>query len=501
MKLPHLALGLAASLCVAVKSLASSDFNPGVTLRSIYSRSSCCSELKWTFGHKVSFPGSVEFENEQNGNGTLGYWAAQAYSVIPSCRLTPTSGEDVSVAVVKLAHLSCKFAIRGGGHMWWAGASNIQDGVTIDLGLLKQVKVSKDLKITSVGGGARWEDVYLKLDAMNLAVAGGNNYFAPRFGFACDGVESFEIVLASGKIVNASASKYPDLYKALKGGNNNFGVVTRFDFKTFEQGKLWGGLIVYNYTNPIEKLQRLQNFNTLSGAGGDPFATVTNVYSFTATGPSAIIYLPTYTKAQAYPEALKPFTDIPEPQMLNSMGIRNLTNLTRLSAVPYGQRAIFGVATYANNATLIANILDIGQDAFNGFQPKGNFSYSQNLQPISRAITSKAALNGGNVLGQTPAQGDVFYNNYAAFWTSPDDDAAIYARTQRFFTRSTQYAEEQGQYHAFEYSNYALPSQNPIASYGRQNLAFLRAVAKKYDPDQVFQTLVPGGWKLYRKEG
>lgn len=104
----------------------------------------------------------------------------------------------------------------------------------------------------------------------------------------------FKIVLASGKIVNASASKYPDLYKALKGGNNNFGVVARFDFKTFEQGKLWGGLIVYNYTNPREKLQRLQDFNTLSGAGGDPFATVTNVYSFTAGGPGAIRYIPSY---------------------------------------------------------------------------------------------------------------------------------------------------------------------------------------------------------------
>lgn len=69
--------------------------------------------------------------------------------------------------------------------------------------------------------------------------------------------------------------------------------------------------------------------------------------------------------------------------------------------------AMFGVARYANNAALIANILDIGQDVFKGFQPKGNFSYSHGLQPISKAITSKAALNGGNVLGQTPAQGDV----------------------------------------------------------------------------------------------
>lgn len=147
-----------------------------------------------------------------------------------------------------------------------------------------------------------------------------------------------QIILASGKILNASASKYPDPHKALKGGNNNFGIVTRFDCQTFEQGKLWGGLIVYNYTNSREKLQLLQDFTTLSGAGGEPFATVTNVYQFTAAGPSTIVYLPTYTKAQAFPEALKPFTDIAQPQILNLMGIRNLTNLTILSAVPYEQR-------------------------------------------------------------------------------------------------------------------------------------------------------------------
>lgn len=54
-----------------------------------------------------------------------------------------------------------------------AGAANIQDGVTIDLSELTQVEVSKDRTSTSVGGGARWEDVYHRLDAMNLAVLGG----------------------------------------------------------------------------------------------------------------------------------------------------------------------------------------------------------------------------------------------------------------------------------------------------------------------------------------
>ena len=77
------------------------------------------------------------------------------------------------MAISILAQNKCSFAVRGGGHMSWAGAANIQDGVTIDLSAINQVNISADASITSIGGGARWEDVYLKLDAMGLAVAGG----------------------------------------------------------------------------------------------------------------------------------------------------------------------------------------------------------------------------------------------------------------------------------------------------------------------------------------
>lgn len=51
-----------------------------------------------------------------------------------------------------------------------------------------------------------------------------------------------EVVLPSGEIVNANATSNSDLWRALKGGSNNFGVVTRIDLKTFPQGKFWGGL-------------------------------------------------------------------------------------------------------------------------------------------------------------------------------------------------------------------------------------------------------------------
>jgi len=75
--------------------------------------------------------------------------------------------------VAVLAHSDCRFAVRGGGHMSWAGAANIRNGVTVDLSAMNTVSVSEDKSTTFVGGGARWQDVYLKLDAMNLAVSGG----------------------------------------------------------------------------------------------------------------------------------------------------------------------------------------------------------------------------------------------------------------------------------------------------------------------------------------
>ena len=67
----------------------------------------------------------------------------------------------------------CQFAVKSGGHAAFAGASNIQNGITIDLINLKQVKVSDDRTLTRVGVGNRWLDVYSKLDKQGLSVVGG----------------------------------------------------------------------------------------------------------------------------------------------------------------------------------------------------------------------------------------------------------------------------------------------------------------------------------------
>ncbi len=90
--------------------------------------------------------------------------------------------------------------------------------------------------------------------------------------------------------------------------------------------------------------------------------------------------------------------------------------------------------------------------------------------------------------------------NFACSSTSPADDAAVLNATETFVRQAQDYTKSRHQHIKFLYSNYALPSQDPIASYGKESQDYLRAVSKRYDPNQVFQMLVPGGFKLYRED-
>lgn len=82
-------------------------------------------------------------------------------------------------------------------------------------------------------------------------------------------------------------------------------------------------------------------------------------------------------------------------------------------------------------------------------------------------------------------------------WTNSEDDAAVLTAVSEFYAAADSLAASRGKLNPYKYLNYAYKTQEPIESYGAANLAKLRAASKKYDPAQVFQTLVPGGWKLW----
>ncbi|KAL8798843.1 MAG: hypothetical protein Q9182_006346 [Xanthomendoza sp. 2 TL-2023] len=196
------------------------------------------------------------------------------------------------------------FAVRSGGHSPMPGSANTHDRIVIDLRLLNEVVPSDDGLSVTFGTGARWLDVYKALDERGLAVAGGRNsdvgvggltlggkcsvsvpfvlkgdtkfrlmglldsfqipscdkvqlavlmctemspgglsFFSPRVGFVCNNILSYEIVLANGIITTASESTNPGLWRALKGGSNNFGIVTSFVARTFPSTNVWSGFL------------------------------------------------------------------------------------------------------------------------------------------------------------------------------------------------------------------------------------------------------------------
>jgi FAD/FMN-containing dehydrogenase len=75
-------------------------------------------------------------------------------------------------------------------------------------------------------------------------------------------------VLASGEIVNANHTSKPDLYWALKGGSNNFGIVTRFDMSTVPSAGNWANVSTYNIT--IDNLDSFAE-NFYDSAAQEPY--------------------------------------------------------------------------------------------------------------------------------------------------------------------------------------------------------------------------------------
>lgn len=203
---------------------------------------------------RILTPTDAEYTARQDS-----YWSNSA-KITPACIVQPQSPEEVATAVKALVAAGQKFAVRSGGHTNWAGSNNIDGGVTIDLGRLDQTTYDAATETASIGPGCRWRQVYAELNKHGRAVAGGregnvgvaglllgggNTFFTARRGFACDNVVSYQVVLASGDIVVADAGNNPDLFRALKGGSNNFGIVTNFTMTAIPCDKVWGGMTFF----------------------------------------------------------------------------------------------------------------------------------------------------------------------------------------------------------------------------------------------------------------
>lgn len=196
-----------------------------------------------TFRGQLIRPGDAAYEEARHVWNSM---IDKRPALIARC----TGTADVVAAVRFARATGMPVAVRGGGHNV-AGNAVIDDGLVIDLSLMKEIEVDPVQRVARAQPGVVWGELDAETQKYGLAtpggvvtstgiagftLSGGMALTSRKLGLACDNLLAAEIVTADGEILRASATEHPDLFWGIRGGGGNFGIVTRFEYRLHAVG-------------------------------------------------------------------------------------------------------------------------------------------------------------------------------------------------------------------------------------------------------------------------
>jgi FAD/FMN-containing dehydrogenase len=284
-----------------------------------------------------------------------GYDAARAlYNAMidrkPGCIIRCTSTDDVAAAVDHARENDLLLAIRGGGHNG-AGLGSCDGGMVADLSPMRRIDYDEASGTVTVEAGCTQGDVDRALQPHGVAVpagiisttgiagltlGGGHGHLSRQFGLTIDNLVSAEVVLASGAVVRASADEHRDLFWALRGGGGNFGVVTRFTFRTVPVSTVFGGPVLFRFEDAEAVMRAYRAFipeapRELAIFLGLETVPSEDPFPVAIQGQQTCLLVSCYNGAEADGRAaLRPLFDrLPEP-MLDGMAAMPFADLQAL---------------------------------------------------------------------------------------------------------------------------------------------------------------------------
>jgi FAD/FMN-containing dehydrogenase len=400
------------------------------------------------------------------------------------------TAEDVVRCVEFASSNQLLVSIRGGGHNI-AGYAVCDDGLMIDLSLMKGVKVDPDQQRAWVEPGCTLADFDAAAQVHGLAtplginsttgvagltLGGGFGWLSRKYGMTIDNLLSAEVVTADGRLLHAENH---DLFWGVRGGGGNFGIVTSFEFKLHPVGPdVLCGLLVFPFDQAKAVLTQFAHFS-------QTMPDDLNVWVVSRKAPP-LPFLPENVHGdEVVVLALVYLGDASEGEAL----IAEL----RSFGTPHGEH--IGLQPYI-----------AWQQTFDPLLGKGarNYWKSHNFQQLSAeaidAIIAYAArlpspqceIFIGTIGGQTcrvapeamayASRATNYVINVHARWESVDQDEICIAWAREFFERTKPFAsdgayinfltQEEGDRVAFAYG----------ATYAR-----LVDLKRKYDPENFFR--------------
>ncbi|KAJ5711396.1 hypothetical protein N7488_005552 [Penicillium malachiteum] len=168
------------------------------------------------------------------------------------------NAKDISTGVLFAQAIGLEVAVVGGGHGTNGSAST--SGLLINLTAMNKASVDVANKTITAEGGCRWEDIDTALGQHGLAtvagrvsntgiggltLGGGMGWLSGKYGLVVDNLISAKVVLADERILTASKTENADLFWAVRGAGQCFGVAVEFTYQAYEIAHpIWAGQLI-----------------------------------------------------------------------------------------------------------------------------------------------------------------------------------------------------------------------------------------------------------------
>lgn len=454
-----------------------------------------CEEIARSISPKsqVFYPNSSEFDFD------ISHWANSS-SQVPVCSVEPGTPDDVATILQHISRARVPFAVKGGGHTTNPGFSSTS-GVHISMTRFNDIVIREDRRTIEVGAGLTWTDVYRYIVPMGLNVVGGRldgvgvagltlgggySWKTNEYGLTIDSVTEFHLVLPNGtQTVVTETDK--DLWFALKGGLNNYGIVTKFTLKLYPQTDVWGALL--NFEGDLVDLAE-DSFAKFLSEPHDRKASQTGQILYINGSVSFAFWL---------------FYDGPEPptglydELLNlaptttTIFRGKFTDFVSAQVLPtYDRVHVHGVPMLHYTKPVLKSF--VNETKFWGeklSQYDDSMLVASTVEPLEPGF-----LTHGSPSAYPPDRSlAILPSNIYFAWTKASADEFI-AEAMRLLAASLVEAgiqDGQDLKNAAPYLNYALFGTPLELMYG-EHLERLRDIKKKYDPEDVMG--LAGGWKF-----
>ncbi|KFY14414.1 hypothetical protein V492_02636 [Pseudogymnoascus sp. VKM F-4246] len=449
-------------------------------------------------GRNVDNPLTIAYETEQNN-----YWSTACAGLRPRCQLSPNSTQEVADIVAALHETNDQFAVKSGGHMPNNGFASIADGVLISTRNLDQIVYDPDTTNVVVGPGLKWEDIIEGIEQTGRTVVGGRglSFLSAQYGWGANNVVNYEIVLANATIVNANATHNTDLFASLKGGGNNFGIVTAFTIKTHPQAhKVWGGNYVIDGSKTDQVLAAIRDFTEYNK--DDKAAIIATAERSSVLNLWILFFF--YDGIEPPAGVFDNFTAI--GPTLKTTQTRSYLELVKFNDqfILEGQRYVIATETTplpnkTEGAVVMGSIYDHWADVTKSIILEPGLISSIAFQPMPRSITSKAKALGGDLMDFEDTH-DYIVIELDFSYLFASSDTKIDAATQNLYSGMRNIVDQ-------HVDDGLLPDiYRPLFMndayfredyWGRLRTADkARIVRKAVDPEGFFQTRTSGGFRL-----